>query len=103
MTTVHPRLPISPEELAAFCKEWQVTEFALFGSATREDFRDDSDIDVMVEFAPEAEWSFWDLVRMQDELGDLLHRRVDLVEKGTIVNPYRLRSISRDLTVIYAT
>jgi predicted nucleotidyltransferase len=79
-----------------------VVELALFGSVVRDDFRDDSDVDVMVTFAPDAHWSLWDLVDIKEELEGLLGRPVDLVERGTIVNPFRLRSIERDLTIVYA-
>jgi hypothetical protein len=79
-----------------------VTEFALFGSVLRGDFRPDSDIDVMVAFSPQATWSLLDLVRMQQELEDIFRRPVDLVERGTIRNPFRKRSIEENLQVIYA-
>ena len=102
MSRVHPRLDIEPEVLADYCRRWQITELALFGSVTRDDFRPDSDIDIMVEFAPDAGHSLWDFVHMRDELADLLGREVDLVKKGTIRNPYRKLSIEKDLRVIYA-
>jgi predicted nucleotidyltransferase len=56
----------------------------------------------MVRFAPEATVSLWDLVRLQDELTELFGRAVDVVEFGQITNPYRLRSVERDLTTVYA-
>ncbi len=102
MDAIHPQLPLTREQLVAFCQRWRVSEFALFGSALREDFRPDSDIDVMVAFDPDAEVGVWDFVRMQEELEEMLGRQVDLVEKGTIRNPYRRASITRDLTVVYA-
>ena len=102
MITVHPNFPLSPEELHAYCEKWQITEFALFGSATRSDFHAGSDLDVMVEFSPRACLGLWDLARAQGELEDLVGRRVDLVEKGTVRNPYRRKSINRDLIVVYA-
>lgn len=99
---VHPRLPISNEQLDEFCQRWHVIELALFGSVTRDDYRPDSDIDVMVQFSPDADGSLWDFVDMRDELAKILGREVDLVTKGTIKNPYRKASIEKDLTVIYA-
>jgi len=56
----------------------------------------------MVRIAPDADVDLWDLVQIQEELGGLLGRPVDLVEQGTIRNPFRRHSIDRDLTVIYA-
>ena len=102
MTRAHPALTISAEELAEFCRRWSVTELALFGSAARGEMRDDSDYDFMVEFDESATWDLWDFVRMKREFEELLGRSVDLVSKGTIRNPYRKRSIERDLTVVYA-
>ena len=101
MNAVYPRLGISRERLEAFCRDWDIIEFALFGSVVREDFKPESDIDVMVEFSRDAKWGLWDLVRLQRNLEELLHRNVDVVEKGTIRNPYRKKSIHRDLTVVY--
>jgi predicted nucleotidyltransferase len=68
----------------------------------RDDFRPESDVDVMVSFAPEAHVSLWDFVELKDDLEKLIGRSVDLVERGTIVNPFRRHSIQRDLTVVYA-
>jgi len=52
-----------PEDaIATFCKKWQITEFALFGSILRDDFRPDSDVDVLVNFVAEAKWSLFDIV-----------------------------------------
>jgi hypothetical protein len=51
-------------QIAEFCQKWQVTEFALFGSVLRDDFRPDSDIDVMVQFHPDAHPTFLDLTYM---------------------------------------
>ena len=102
MATVNPLAGVNSSDLEAFCIRWLVRELAVFGSTSREAAGPDSDIDLMVEFAPDAVLGLWDLRRMQRELEDLLGRKVDLVEKGTIENPYRLASISRDLKVVYA-
>ena len=75
---------VSRASLAEFCKRWKITELALFGSALGADFRFDSDIDLLVSFAPDAGWSGWDLVSIQDELGALFGRKVDLVERAAV-------------------
>jgi len=54
MTTA---LPIDPQQVADFCRRWKVTEFALFGSVLRADFRQDSDVDVLVTFEPGVPWT----------------------------------------------
>ena len=50
-------IDIPKETIAAFCQKWKIVEFSLFGSVLRDDFRPDSDVDVLVSFAPDAEWS----------------------------------------------
>jgi uncharacterized protein len=75
---------ISRKKLAAFCKRWKVVEFALFGSALREDFSAESDIDALVSFAPQSDWSLFDHVRMQQELKELFGREVDLITRRSL-------------------
>lgn len=99
---VFSRLGVSREAIATFCQKWEVVEFALFGSVMRDDFRPDSDIDVMVRFSADSRRSLFDLVRMRDELAVLFAREVDMVERDQITNPFRRRSIERDLAVVYA-
>ncbi len=70
--------------LIDFCQQWKIKEFFLFGSVLREDFRPDSDIDVMVNFEEDAPWGLLELVRMQRELQALFNREVDLVTKKSI-------------------
>ena len=98
------RLPIDLplDRIAAFCERWKITEFALFGSVLREDFRPDSDVDVLVSFQPRAPWSLWDLVEMQEELGAIFGRPVDLIEKEGLRNPYRRHEILSTRRVVYA-
>jgi hypothetical protein len=56
VTTISPKVEVSEEAITSFCQHWKITEFALFGSILRDDFRPDSDVDVLVSFAPEAKW-----------------------------------------------
>lgn len=98
---VNPHLSVTSEQIAEFCRRWKISELALFGSVVRDDFRPDSDVDIMVSFVPESRTGLWDFVHIQEELENLLGRPVDLVEKGTIENPFRRRSIARDITVVY--
>lgn len=78
------RLTLDRERLAAFCQRWSVTELALFGSVLRDDFRPDSDVDVLVAFAPTARRGLFDLVEMESELAGLFGRRVDLVTRRAV-------------------
>jgi uncharacterized protein len=72
------------ERIADFCRRWHVTELALFGSVLREDFRPDSDVDVLVTFSEGSHWSLMDLARMEEELKGILGRNVDLVERRAV-------------------
>jgi predicted nucleotidyltransferase len=75
-------IPIDRDKLRDFCRRWKITEFALFGSATRpEEFREDSDVDVLVQFAPDAAVSLGAWLDMRDELVDMFGHDVDLAER----------------------
>jgi predicted nucleotidyltransferase len=89
------------EEIRALCQLYQVRELALFGSALRDDFNPDSDLDFLVEFEPEAEVGFMSLARMQRELSAILNRKVDLVPKGGLKPKIRQFVLSR-AKVVYA-
>ncbi len=96
------RVDIPAEKIAEFCRKWQITEFALFGSALRDDFQPGSDVDVLVTFAPGAGITFDNRVEMLDELSTIFGREADLVEKSAIRNPFRRHAILTTREVIYA-
>ena len=95
-------LAISKKKIAAFCHRWKVIELALFGSVLRPDFTPESDVDVLVTFAPDAEISLFDMAQMQIELQELFNRPVDILEKDALRNPYRKREILSTAQVVYA-
>ena len=82
MLTLNAQLP--EDKLVEFCQRWKVSELALFGSVLRDDFRPDSDIDVLITFAPDARRGLMTLAKMKYELEDLLRREVDLVGKHAV-------------------
>jgi len=96
------QIPIDRQAIEQFSRRWKMTEFSLFGSVLGDDFRPDSDIDCLVSFASEARWSLLDLARMEEELTALFGRRVDLVEKEALRNPFRRHAILTTRDVIYA-
>lgn len=99
------RVRIPSADLDELCHRWKVSELALFGSALREDFDDESDIDVLVSFAPGARWSLFDLVTVQSELETLFGRPVDLVERSAIEaseNYIRRKNILSNMEILYA-
>jgi hypothetical protein len=77
-------IPIPEDRIRAFCMKWKIRNFRFYGSIMRDDFRPDSDIDVMVEFTPDAQTTFFDLSSMQDELETLLSRKVDLADRRSV-------------------
>ena len=97
-----PKINIPKNKIEEFCRRWKIKEFALFGSVLREDFRPDSDIDVLVSFAPDGGITFDNRVEMLDELAEIFGREVDLVEKGAIRNPFRRHEILTTKEVVYA-
>jgi uncharacterized protein len=95
-------LQMDHQRIIEFCRRRKITEFALFGSVLRDDFVPESDIDVLVTFDTDAPWSSFDLVDMKDELEQLFGRKIDLVEKRALRNPFRKREILRTMQVMYA-
>lgn len=100
---IHILLP--QDAINRFCKKWKIKELALFGSVLRDDFCGDSDIDVLVSFYPEAEWTLFDHVNMQDELKKIINRDIDLITRRGIEssrNNLRRNEILNSAEVIYA-
>lgn len=96
---------LSDERIAQFCRKWRIREMLLFGSVLREDFGPISDVDCLVVFAPDADWSLLDVIRAEQELSALIGRPVDLVEKEVVEqseNWIRRRHILRTAKAIYA-
>lgn len=99
------KVPVSTAAVEAFCRRWDVIEFALFGSVLREDFGPNSDIDVLVTFDPQARPTLLTLIRMKSELEAMFGRRVDLLERGGMEQSAscHVRQVVLDsLRVIYA-
>jgi predicted nucleotidyltransferase len=94
-------IAISMDQLAALCRRYHVRELALFGSVLRDDFRPDSDIDVLVEFEPGAPIGLLEYVGLQNALADLIGRNVDLVEKAGLKRLIR-DSVINSARLLYA-
>lgn len=92
---------ISREKIEGFCRKWKIAEFSLFGSILKDNFGPESDVDVLVSFSKDADWSLFDLAVMEQELEEIFGRSVDLVEKEYIRNPFRRHSILNGKEVIY--
>jgi len=96
------QVQLDQDALAAFWRKWRVRELSVFGSALRDDFGPESDLDFLVSFEPEAGLDLFDLVDMKDELAALCGRPVDLIEKEALRNPRRKREILSTHEVVYA-
>lgn len=99
---MNERVQLDREALAAFCHKWRIRELSLFGSALRDDFGPESDLDFLVSFEPEAGLDLFDLIDMREELSQTFGRPVDLVEKEALRNPWRRHEILRTREVVYA-
>lgn len=75
-------LAIDKAAIATFCRKWKIIDLSLFGSALREDFNSDSDVDILVTFADGVSWSLLDNLRMEEELATMFARRVDLISRA---------------------
>lgn len=95
------QLDIPMEAVRALCERYRVAELSLFGLARRTDFRPDSDVDLLVEFEPDAEPTFLTLARLQRELAEALHRKVDLIPKGGL-KPLIREEVLASAEVLYA-
>lgn len=96
-----PKISIPTAKIAEFCQRNQIRQLALFGSILRDDFQADSDVDVLVEFKPEAKVGLFALTDMQEELKALFQRPVDLVPKTGLKAVIR-ESVLNSTLVIYA-
>ena len=96
------KIRVPKKKLTEFCLRYQVQKLALFGSVLREDFRKESDVDVLVSFQPAARIGFITFSRMQRELSEIFKRPVDLVPLDGL-KPVIRNSILSNIEVVYAT
>lgn len=104
MVAIADRFELTDESIAEFSRRWNVTELSVFGSVLREDFGPSSDVDMLIDFAPTARHTIFDVIRMEEELTRLIGRQVDLVEKRAIErseNPRRRRAILDSAKVVF--
>ncbi|MCD4831667.1 MAG: nucleotidyltransferase family protein [Anaerohalosphaeraceae bacterium] len=95
-------ITLPQKRIEAFCLRWKISEMALFGSVLSNEFCAESDIDILVTFKADAGWGLFEFVDMIDELKTIFKRKVDLVEKDSLRNPFRRQAILSSNEVIYA-
>jgi hypothetical protein len=98
---MNPAIEIPQDRVAELCRRYKVRQLALFGSALRDDFGPDSDVDFLVEFDPTAQIGFLTLAKLQRELSALIHRRVELVPKHGLKDRIR-QAVLASAKVVYA-
>ena len=99
--TVAPGVVVPQPEIAEICRRYDVKELAVFGSAARGEMRPDSDIDLLVDFLPEARVSLLRHAAAERELAALLGRKVDLVSKRALKDAVR-DEVLPQARIIYA-
>ncbi len=72
------------EEIKEFCQRWKIQELSLFGSVLRNDFGADSDVDFLVSFGANSNWTLFDFAQMEEELAEIIGQPIDLVSKRAI-------------------
>jgi hypothetical protein len=92
------RLTIPHADIAQFCRVNQIGRLSLFGSVTRQDFRADSDVDVLVEFRPGARVGYFAMARMAQELSAMFGRPVDLRTPAELHSSFREQVLSEAVT-----
>jgi len=98
------KIDINDDDISGFCRKWKITELAFFGSVLRDNFGPDSDIDILVVFAADAKYTIFDIIRAENELACLFGRKVDLVEKSSVIeseNYIRRKDVLNSLKVAY--
>ncbi|MDX2239203.1 MAG: nucleotidyltransferase family protein [Leptolyngbyaceae cyanobacterium bins.302] len=86
-------IPLPYESIAEFCQKNSIRKLSLFGSILREDFHENSDIDMLVEFKPNHTFGYFELVKMELELTTIIGRKVDLRTAGEISRYFRQQVI----------
>jgi len=93
--TATTAIELPREAIETFCRRWRITELSLFGSILRDDFGPKSDVDFLMTFAPDTEWTLFDMVKMDRELERIVGRRVDLITRRTVErSENRIRRLS---------
>ena len=93
------RINITEEQIADFCQRNHIRKFAFYGSVLRDDFRPDSDIDVLVEFEPSQPIGLMEVVRMERRLSELMGRKIDLRTPKELSRYFRDKVISEAETL----
>ncbi|MBI3961063.1 MAG: nucleotidyltransferase domain-containing protein [Chloroflexi bacterium] len=96
---------LQSKAVADYCRRWQVVELAVFGSVLRDDFSDESDVDLLLTFDDSAQGTLYEYVLMKEEMEKLLNRDVDLIDRRALQrskNRIRREEIEQTAKTIYS-
>ena len=91
---MNEHIAVPQEKIADFCRRHRIRRLSLFGSVLSDEFGPDSDVDVLVEFQPDAKRGLLRLAAMEQELGEILGRKVDLNTPGFLSEHFRDRVLA---------
>jgi len=89
-------------DVLLLCKKYDIIELSIFGSSIRDDFKTNSDIDILVSFKKNSKITLFDIIELENEFSKILNRKVDIVEKESLKNPIRKDKILSTREIIYA-
>ena len=99
-------ITIPNDKITSFCSRWKIASLELFGSALRDDFGADSDIDFLYTYEPDAKRGMLELVRMERELSEILGRKVDMLSRNAVErsnNRLRRSEILNSAKIVYVS
>ena len=94
-----PAIPVYTDKLFDLCQHFRVRRMSLFGSVLRPDFGPQSDVDVLVEFQPDAHISYFEMADLQDALAEMLGRPVDLLTPAALSKYFRKKVLDSALLI----
>ena len=97
-----PKIEINDKLIFEIAHNFKIAEIYFFGSVLRNDFSDDSDIDILISFKKDVHHSFFELIELREQFNKILNRPIDLIELESLTNPYRRNEILKTARRIYA-
>lgn len=96
-----PNIEIDENIINEIAKKYNIKELSIFGSVLRNDFTNNSDIDLLIEFNKNTNYSYFDLLEIKEKLSYIFERPVDLIEKESLKNPFRRKEILNSARKVY--
>ena len=94
---------LSYSDVINLCKKYCINELSIFGSSIRDDFTQNSDVDVLVSFEQNSEITLFDIMELEKEFSLIINRKVGIVEKESLKNPIRKKKILSTREIIYVS